>query len=254
MNLKESQNISKRWFSCPKPNNEARMRLFCFPYGGGGRAIYDTWPKNLPPFVEVYSAQLPGHGQRYSEPLITHMPTLVEMLTQATLPFLDRPFVFFGHSMGAVICFEVARNLRRKQRQEPRYLFVSGHGAPQIPKTTPWLHEQSDSEFIKELNNLGTAKDLLDHAELLELLLPVIRADYQLIETYIYTREPPLTCPIMAFGGTEDKTVPREHLDKWKEQTASEFGVRMFNGSHFFIHSEESVLLSLIYAELNRFS
>lgn len=252
MIFKENKNISRPWFSRPQPNNDARMRLFCFPYGGAGSATYDTWPKNLPAFVEVYSVQLPGHGQRYSEQLVTHMPTLVELLTQAILPFIDRSFVFFGHSMGAVICFEVARNLRRKQRQEPQYLFVSGHGAPQIPKPTPWLHEQSDSQFIRELNNLGTAKDLLNNAELLGLLLPIIRADYQLIEKYVYTGESPLTCPILAFGGTDDKTVSREHLDKWKEQTAIKFGVRMLTGSHFFIHSEESVLLSLISTELKK--
>jgi medium-chain acyl-[acyl-carrier-protein] hydrolase len=204
--------------------------------------------------VEVYSVQLPGHGKRYSEPLVTDLPNLVETLTQAMLPVLDRPFVFFGHSMGAVICFEVVRALRRKHSREPKYLFVSGHCAPQIPKTRPWVHEQDDSQFIKELENLGTSKDLLDSPELLELVLPILRADYELIESYVYTDDLPLTCPIMAFGGTDDPTVPREELEKSKEQTTGEFKMRMIKGSHFFIQSEEALLLRLISAELHRFS
>jgi medium-chain acyl-[acyl-carrier-protein] hydrolase len=255
MTLNEKGNYSARhWFSCAKLNRAARLRMFCFPYGGGGSAIYNTWPRSLPAFMEVYSAHLPGHGQRFSEPLITHMATLVEMLTRAIQPYLDKPFVFFGHSMGALISFELARHLRRNQIAEPVYLFVSGLPAPQIPKTTRLVHELTDSELTKELNNLGTSKDLLESVELMEMVLPIIRADYKLIETYSYKEEPPLTYPIMAFGGTCDNSVSREHLEEWKEQTKAAFGLRMIPGDHFFIHTEESRLLKFLSNELNRFS
>jgi medium-chain acyl-[acyl-carrier-protein] hydrolase len=178
------------------------------------------------------------------------MYILVEMLTKAILPRLDMPYAFFGHSMGAIICFELARQLRRSHGSEPVYLFVSGHRAPQIPKTSPQVHELPDSEFIRELENLGTSKDLLNSAELLAMLLPVIRADYKMIESYSYTGAPPLTCPIMAFGGVSDDGVPREHLEEWKEQTVKGFGVRMIPGDHFFIHTEEASLLKIIFTEL----
>lgn len=254
MHLKGKEQISaQRWFSCPKPIPVARLRLFCFPYGGGGSAIYNSWPKGLPTSIEVQSVQLPGHGQRFSEPLITYMPTMVEMLTQAILPRLDVPYAFFGHSMGAIICFELARQLRRSHNSEPAYLFVSGHRAPQIPKTTPLVHDLPDPEFITELKKLGTSKDLLNSAELLAMLLPVIRADYKMIESYSYTEDPPFKCPIMAFGGERDYGVPCEHLEAWKEQTVTEFKLRMLSGDHFFIHSEEPALLTMISTELNRY-
>jgi medium-chain acyl-[acyl-carrier-protein] hydrolase len=175
------------------------------------------------------------------------------MLARAIIPYLDKPFAFFGHSMGAIICFELARQLRREHGVEPIYLFASGHRAPQIPKTTPLVHELPDAEFIKELNRLGTSKDLLDSVELLEMLLPIIRADYKMIESYSYIEDPPLKCSIMAFGGASDDGVPREHLEEWKAQSAAVFSLSMIPGDHFFIHTEKFRVLKLISAELNRF-
>lgn len=253
MTLTEKESFfARHWFSCAQLNRAARLRMFCFPYGGGS-TIYNTWPRGLPSFIEVYSAQLPGHGQRFSEPLVTNLPSLVEMLARAIIPYLDKPFAFFGHSMGAIICFELARQLRREHGVEPIYLFASGHRAPQIPKTTPLVHELPDAEFIKELNRLGTSKDLLDSVELLEMLLPIIRADYKMIESYSYIEDPPLKCSIMAFGGASDDGVPREHLEEWKAQSAAVFSLSMIPGDHFFIHTEKFRVLKLISAELNRF-
>jgi medium-chain acyl-[acyl-carrier-protein] hydrolase len=155
--------------------------------------------------------------------------------------------------MGAIISFELARQLRRSHNSEPAYLFVSGHRAPQVPNTTPLAHELPDPEFISELEKLGTSKELLDSPELLAMLLPIIRAEYKLIESYSYTEEPPFKYPIMAFGGEKDFGVPCEHLEAWKEQTVTEFKVRMLSGDHFFIHAEEAVLLAMISTESNRY-
>src|ERR1044072_860665 len=134
-----------------KLNPRAVLRLFCFPYGGGAARAYRPWTKALPPEIDVCAIQLPGRGNRLREPPLTKMSLAVDLAGREIVSLLDRPYAFFGHSMGAILAFEVVRLLRRSGHQSPAHLFVSGHKAPQIPKTEPFTYNLPDAEFIAEL-------------------------------------------------------------------------------------------------------
>ena len=234
------------WFVCPRPNPQAALRLFCFPYAGGGVSIFHGWPNLLPPTVEVYSVQLPGRGRRLMEKPFDRMPDLVEAVSKAILPHLDKPFAFFGHSLGAIISFEVSRRLKKEHRREPEHLFVSGSGAPQTSRSGRALHNLPDSKFIKGLRELdGTPREILENTELMRLLLPTLRADFAVSETYVYEPAPPLDCPITAFGGLQDREVNRKRLESWRSQTRASFSLQMFAGDHFFLHDARPLLQAL---------
>lgn len=250
---KSNPRAASEWFTRPKPNPRARLRLFCFPYAGGNAHAFRKWPQQMSPGVEVLAAHLPGRGARMREPPYTSITALVEELGRAVRPYLDLPFAFFGHSMGAMIGFELTRLLRREGGEAPAHLFVSGRRAPQIPVTDTPTYNLPDAELIEKVRRLnGTPPEVLEHPELMELMLPLLRADFQVVETYRYVDEPPLGCPISAFGGLQDLEVTREHLEAWREQTTSGFVRRMFDGDHFFLHRAEQVLLTTIARELHQ--
>lgn len=243
------------YLSVPRPNPEARLRLFCFPFAGGNAALFRGWPALLPANVEVAAVQLPGRATRFREPPFQRMEPLVEALCEALLPALDRPFAFFGHSMGALVAFELTRRLRQlaSARVQPALLFVSGRGAPQLPSRIPALHALPEPQFSAELRRLeGTPAAILDHAEMMALLTPMLRADFAVCETYVYRHEPRLTCPVSAFGGLDDATVPAEDLDAWREQTDAGFRLRQLPGKHFFVTSAAEQLLRALADDLEQ--
>lgn len=236
------------WISCRKPGPQTRLRLFCFPYAGAGAMIFRTWSNGLPADVEVCPVQLPGRGTRLMERPFTQLSPLIEALAQALAPLLDQPFAFFGHSLGALISFELARRIRQ-YRLHPVHLFVSGARAPQLPHRAPPLHTLPDKEFMLELRRLnGTPAELLDHKELMEIMLPLLRADFALYETYVYSTEPPLDCPITAFGGLQDHKVSNSDLEAWCAQTSASFSMSMFPGDHFFL--KQPLLLRALSQDL----
>jgi medium-chain acyl-[acyl-carrier-protein] hydrolase len=244
---------NERWLACPAPNPKAALRLFCFPYSGAGASIFYPWVASFPPTVEVCPVELPGRGKRIAESPFSRMPPLVEAAGQGLLSYLDKPFAFFGHSLGAVVGFELARLLQRRHDLSPVRLFVSGHRAPQIVSDCPPVHDLPDSEFAEEVRRLhGTPDEVLDHAELRELLLPILRADFAASETYAFEAGKPLTCPVTAFGGLQDEHVTREHLEAWRGHTTALFGLRMLPGDHFFLNTSRSMLIAAIARELNR--
>jgi medium-chain acyl-[acyl-carrier-protein] hydrolase len=229
------------------------MRLFCFPYAGKGAVLYRNWAAHLPAEVEVHPVELPGRGLRFKEQPYTRLGSLIDDLTKAIRPLLDLPFAFFGHSLGAIVSFELAQKLRAEFRLEPARLFVSGRRAPQIQDQEPVTYNLPDEEFIDALRRLnGTPPEVLEHPELMQLMMGTLRADFEIAETYRTSAGSPLTCPITAFGGLEDEDVPGEHVEAWREQTTSSFQLRMLPGDHFFPHSCESVLLGIISRELHR--
>jgi len=239
------------WLSCPRRNPQAHVRLFCFPYAGGNAQIYRAWPSSLPPVAEVHMVHLPGRGTRVLETPFTRLGPLVEEAAEALLPLLDKPFAFFGHSMGALIGFELARLLREAHGLTPAQLWVSGRRAPQVREDEPPTHDLPEPEFIEELRRLnGTPQEALEHPELLQLIIPLLRADFSVCETYDYRQSPPLDCPITAYGGLEDKDVSREQLEAWREQTISSFKLRMLPGDHFFLHSAHALLMEALSQEL----
>jgi medium-chain acyl-[acyl-carrier-protein] hydrolase len=230
-----------------KSTTQYPFRLFCFPYAGGGSLIYRKWQDRLAPHIEVCPIQLPGRGNRLNEKLLTSIAGLAEYSASVIEPLLDKPFAFFGHSMGALISFELARHLR----QQPMHLFASGCRAPQIPDPDPPTYDLVEAEFCKKLTRLnGTPKELLDNADLMQMMMPLLRADFEAAETYRYVDGPKLNCPISAFGGLHDLEVKREYLNSWSEQTTGRFTLRMFEGDHFFIHQCETLLLYTIGREL----
>jgi medium-chain acyl-[acyl-carrier-protein] hydrolase len=246
-----SANQSSPWFLFSNASPKKQWRLFCFPNAGGSDLVFRDWRDHLPENVEVCPIQLPGRGRRLREKPLTRLPEAVRAIVPAMLPYLDKPFALYGHSMGAGMAFEIARALRRGQHREPSALFVSGRRAPQLPNEFPLTYTLSQPEFIEELRRLnGTPEEVLEHKELMRLMLPVLRADFELVETYVYTDEPPLDYPLHAFGGLQDPKVTGESIEAWREQTTSTFSARMLPGDHFFIQSNQALLLRLVSKDL----
>jgi medium-chain acyl-[acyl-carrier-protein] hydrolase len=212
--------------------------------------MFRTWADGLPPELEVWPVQLPGRESRLKEPAYTRLAPLVETLAQVLQPHLSMPFAFFGHSMGALISFELARQLR-PYGQTPAHLFVSGRRAPHLPDIDPPIYHLPQPEFIEELRRLqGTPEAVLQSAELMALILPCLRADFAVCETYAHAESAALDCPISAFGGTADPKVSRADLDAWRNHTQGAFSLRMFAGDHFFLHSARANLLQAIRGDL----
>lgn len=239
------------WLSIQNQNRQRTQRLFCFPYAGGAAAIYRDWGNKLPSSIEVCPVQLPGRGSRLSEPLFKRIEPLVEAAAEALLPYMEGPFAFFGHSMGAIISFELAHLLRREHKPQPSHLFLSGRPAPHLIKEEPPTHDLPEPEFIEELRRLkGTPREVLEHPELMSMISPILRADFEICQTYEHLPSPPLECPITVFGGLQDQDVSREQLEGWRDYTSASFAVRMFPGDHFFLQSSAPVMLRMIAQEL----
>jgi len=230
-----------------------RLRLFCFPYAGGGATIYRGWGSLLPPEIQLCAVHLPGRGNRFGETPVSSSGALVELLASDLAPYFDLPFAFFGHSMGALVGFELTRHLRERGMALPEHLMVSGRRAPQRPGEKRPLHDLPEDEFMAELRNLdGTPEEILQHPELMELFAPILRADFQLCETYSFVPGEPLDVPISAFGGLEDRDVGRDDLLAWKEHTRGGFRLRMFPGGHFFLHAARQGLVHAVAEDLMR--
>ncbi|HEY9402418.1 MAG TPA: alpha/beta fold hydrolase [Pyrinomonadaceae bacterium] len=244
------------WITCPQPNPRADLRLFCFPYAGGGAKIFQKWADGLPRKVEVRAVRLPGRDSRLREPALSSMPELVEPISRAMRPYVDQPFAIFGHSMGAKLCFEVALDLRKQFGVEPAHLIVSGSRAPHLRSDDTPMHQLTEPEFIEKLRSLnGTPREVLEHADMMSLLLPTLRADFQVIETYLPDPlAPPLNCPLTVYGGLQDPEVQRADLEAWGIYTTASFTVRMLPGDHFFLHTAEYLLLHTLSRDLQQMS
>ena len=244
-------NTTSKWFTVP-PNEHAKIRLFCFPYAGGSSLIFRTWEKALGPAIAVCPVHLPGRERRLTEKPYTSALSLVEAVAEAIIPQLDLPFAFFGHSMGALISFELTRHLRRLNKPSPEHLFLSGRAAPhRLEFREPVTYNLPAKEFAEELRRLnGTPREVLEHQELMDLMIPLLRADFEICETYDYKKELALDCPITAFGGLNDPVVTGEMIAAWKEQTTGSFRLCMMPGDHFFVHSAQKQILSVLVQEL----
>jgi medium-chain acyl-[acyl-carrier-protein] hydrolase len=223
------------------------IRLFCLPYAGGGPHIFAPWRNRLSDEVGIYGAQLPGRGRRFSEPPLTEVEGIVEAMADAVAPLLNRPLALFGHSMGGLLAFELARSCRRRAGVEPSRLFVSGINAPQAPRLRDKIHHLDDAQFLDEISRLGgMPAEILANKEMLRLMLPTLRADFAAVETYTYRPETPLSCPIIVFGGLQDPCYQSDELDGWREQTTGRFSRHLMPGGHFFLCDSEAELLALI--------
>jgi medium-chain acyl-[acyl-carrier-protein] hydrolase len=241
-----------RWVVRPRPVPQARMRIFCLPYAGGSATIYRLWAQALYPSVEVCAVELPGHGSRLGEPLLTRMDRLVDALGAAVTPLLDRPFALFGHSMGALVAFELACRLAADGGPSPEHLFVSGYSPPQLPLPPPKKHQLPAREFLNMIQRFGgTPPELFQYPQLLEMYIPVLRADLELIETYCYRVRPPLACPVTALGGSHDDHAPSATLQGWADHTLGGFQHRELPGGHFFLRDAEPAVIDSIARALS---
>jgi medium-chain acyl-[acyl-carrier-protein] hydrolase len=240
------------WFACPQPNPGAETRLFLFPYAGGGPAAFSKWPADLPSTIETWIAHYPGRGSRHKDPPISRLVTLADKLVQAIGPHLDKPFAFFGHSFGGLVAFELARRLCHQNLPQPDILFVSACGAPHLPDPHPPIHELPDAEFLESLQAFnGIPAEVADQPELIGLLLPALRADFEAVENYVYmSNTSSLRCPIFVFGGLEDPHVSRERLEAWDSHTGSSFKLKYFPGDHFFINRFKEAILQAVAREI----
>lgn len=235
-----------KWLVTIKPVSNPRMRLFCFPYSGGAAHVFSKWPQRLPHDIEVVAIQPPGRSNRFIEPLIKDWQVMVNQALQSIRPKLDVPFAIFGHSLGTAIGHEVCRQLE-KEGHKPLCFIPSGRNAPHVKVDRKQLHTLSEAEFTAEIKTFnGTPAEVLENPELMELMIPILKADFTISETYTYQPGPPLDAPIRAIGGTHDPHVPVEGIEEWKDYTKSDFKSELIDGDHFYLHGEANHFFSII--------
>ncbi|HSU14809.1 thioesterase II family protein [Longimicrobium sp.] len=239
------------WIQRPRPRPEARLRLLLLPHAGGGASMFRGWTDALPPDVEVCPVQLPGRENRMMEKAFDRMDPLVETLAGVLERWRDLPYAVFGHSNGAAVGFELARRARRTGTPGPVHLFASGRRAPDIPSRLPDVAALPDAEMIEELSRLGgIPREVTQHPELMQLLLPLLRADMALIETYEFREEPPLPIPITVYTGLSDPRVTMDEAEAWARHTAAGYRIRTFPGDHFYLAGGSGSVLAALSADL----
>ncbi len=240
------------WLVFPKPNPEADVRLFCFPYAGAGAVVYHPWPGDLPAGVEVIAVRYPGRETRMRELPYTRLDDLLDGLLPHLLPYLDRSFAFFGHSMGGMIAFELARRLRRQGHAQPEHLFVSSRRPLHLPEPYAPLHHLDDAAFLDGVQQRynGVPPVILQDPELLGLFLPMMKADFSILETYQFTIEEPFDFPVTAFLGEQDPSIAKQEMASWQMHSHRKVPVQVFAGDHFYLHSQRAALLHAIAARL----
>jgi acyl transferase domain-containing protein/surfactin synthase thioesterase subunit/acyl carrier protein len=232
---------------------DTHLRLFCFHYLGGGASAFRKWSAGLPNEVEVCCLQLPGRENRILEPAYKEFDPLVAAIVEALYPYLDRPFAFYGHSMGALISFEVARHLRRKYDRAPVHLFAAAYYAPHLPSPFQAMMDEqwTEARWLEYLPHLLNApQSLLENTELMQALLPTVRADAEVLGSYRYVPDEPLPCPIWALGGLQDNAVQENGLQAWAEHTQGGFQLQLFPGQHLFLENDRDLLLDMLSRQL----
>lgn len=237
MTSKSAVTSGSLWFEHLSRDNTPRLRLFCFPYAGSTTELYRGWQHWFPEEIDVCLVHLPGRGRRFREHAFTRLLPLVTAIADDLAPFAGLPYALYGHSMGAMIAFELTRELFRRG-VGPRRLFVSGSRAPQFPRAEPITFNLPHDRFLAELKQLnGTPREVLENPEIMELFMHILRADFELLETYEYTPGEPLACPVTVYGAVNDQRVPVESCWAWQDQTTADSQVRIFHGDHFFIRA-----------------
>lgn len=242
-------------FITPKPLLSPRLRVFLFPYAGGSAAAYTRWAKlfddNLN--IELVLVQLPGRGSRITETLHQTMESVMSELVAHASYITSRPYILFGHSLGGKVAYELACKLRALELPPPKYLIASGSGAPHLPYRSSTIHDLPHDEFIGELEQLnGTPQEILSNSELLEILIPLLRADFKVAAEY-QAKVCQLDCPIMVLGGTDDLEISADQLQAWADLSEHKTTVQFIPGDHFFINYNEDLVVQKIVSVADEF-
>lgn len=234
---------------CPSPE----VRLFCFPYAGGGPTVFRKWKNFLPTHFAAYALHAPGRDSRFSEESILDFTTLVDHAVESIRPFAEEPFVLFGHSLGSIVAFETARKLEQEGYQ-PELLIVSGRQCPLTPSKRKPISHLPEADFLREMATYnGTPAEVLANQELMELLSPMIRADFLLAENYRFQDNGSLLkTPILALGSNQDQWVNADDIERWSRYTSGEFESKWFEGDHFYLNLQTEVLIEYISDKIHQ--
>ena len=242
-----------KWLPLATGRTSAPLRLFCLAFAGGSASYFQPWLREMPAAIDICPIELPGRGTRFFEPPATAAEALAAEMAAAIRPHLDRPFALFGHSLGALNAYLLARHLWQQENMPPVHLFVSGRRAPHRPVRQPFRHAMDDAALIGELTGLGgMSPEILQSEEMLRMMLPVLRADFRITELYSHREGPGLPFPITAFTGDRDGEVPPEEMEHWRQMAGAGFALNVMSGGHFYLSAaqERRALLQKIGAAL----
>ncbi len=242
--------IARRWIVRPQLRPSARLRLFCFPYAGGGAAIYRPWVAFLPDDIELCAIQAPGREERIAEAPLTNFADVVAKASEAMQPLLDRPYAVFGHSLGASVAFETLRALEASGAQPPELFIPSGRRAPSVAPTNAPIADLPEAAFLAGIARSSGPDPaftaFVQHAELVELLLPLLRADFSLAERYAPLGRNRLRCPVVAFSSADDAQAREAAIAPWAEVTSGSFAHRIFPGAHLYINAHRAEVVAAL--------
>lgn len=225
-----------------------KIKLFCLPYAGGSATMYEKWRRSLHPSIELIAVEYAGRGKRFSEPLCPNLEETIDDLCSIIEKEIDEtPYCIFGHSMGALVGYELYHRLKEKKLSLPVHMFLSGKGAPHFPHKDRIIHNLSDADFKDELLKLeGTPKEVLTNEDLMEIFLPILRSDFKAIEEYEYfEKEDIMDCNSTVLYGKDEK-MPINEISEWQEHTKKKCNFIKFSGGHFFIHDHSEDIVNII--------
>jgi medium-chain acyl-[acyl-carrier-protein] hydrolase len=239
--------IDNKWFFRVKPASSARFRLICFAYAGGAATVFNDWHLHLPDWIDVVAIVMPGSQQRRDETMPVRMGMLVSQLANGIKSELDLPYALVGSCTGSLIAFELSHSLKKRGFRTPDHLFVTNCRGPHLPDRDAPIHKYDDDQLRKELVRLGgTAPEILNHPDIMRILGPILRADFELAETYIYRSLPPLAHPITSFCGAHDKVVTQDECATWSQHTTANFELKTLEGGHYLIEDATTELCQII--------
>jgi medium-chain acyl-[acyl-carrier-protein] hydrolase len=243
---------NSKWLVRSGVNKNVDFRLFCFSYAGGNAATFRRWHNKFTDNVEVVSIQLPGRANRFGEPVITEMEPLVDQVLNAVSGCLDKPYALFGHSLGSRIAFQLAVECSKNGLRMPCHFIASASRSPDLPIGIGDIYKLPDEEFLTEMGKLnGTPLSILKNKELMQMLLPQLKADFCLAYEYQYADDIKLDIPVSVFGGEEDTDIAYSQLQSWDKYFVTPPDITMFEGGHFFIEDENSGIVDKVNLIIN---
>ncbi len=253
LHLKRMNNNVSSWFTTYNHSLKNQAKIFAFPYSGAGASVYLQWASYFSQHgIDFIGVQLPGRENRRGDKPLSNLSVLIDHLLSAITPYTHQPFVFFGHSLGALVAFELSRALHKKGLALPKHLFVSAFRPPSLPNPNKALHQLEREAFIDGIRAYGnTPEAVLSNTVLMDMFLPMLRADFALNETYCYKKEAPLSCPITVFKGSEDSFVNPNNMGYWQQETQAKYEEVEYKGHHFFLDEHKQSISQRLVDAIN---